>query len=178
MRWVIVICGPLLGAALGAGGLLYWDEHRPVERQPIMFGKKVFSDNEASLGIGIVYITGTLTGEGLAYPNNTFAITCYEDRRECLVSSVNEIGINMIGRLDMPQIIPVAKWDKSEIVARDEITELTCVRITLTIERKRETALWVEEPVNQTRPFCKNAEGKMHKYTIEDSPGWQKVFGK
>jgi hypothetical protein len=86
--------------------------------------------------------------------------------------------MNMVGRLDMPQIIPVVKWDRSEIVARDEVTELTCVRVTLTIERKQETALWVEEPVNQTTPFCKNADQKTRKYTIEDSPGWSNVFGK
>ena len=70
----------------------------------IIFGNKVFSD----LGV-VVYITGTLTGDGVAYKNNTIAVTCYIDRRECLVSSIQQIGENQIGRLDMPGIYPITK---------------------------------------------------------------------
>jgi hypothetical protein len=109
MRWAFLVCGLVVGALFGAGGALYWLENRAVEPPSIMFGRKVFSDSEASIGVGIVYIAGTITGEGLAYPNNTYAVTCYEDRRECLVSSVHDIGINMIGRLDMPQVIPIVR---------------------------------------------------------------------
>jgi hypothetical protein len=178
MRWAIFVCGLVVGVLVGAGGVVYWQKDRAVEPHPIMFGQKVFSDSEATIGIGIVYIVGTITGEGQAYPNNTYAVTCYEDRRECLVSSAHDIGMNMIGRLDMPQIIPIIRWNKSEIVAQEDVTELQCVRTTLTIERKTESALWVDEPVNQTRPSCKYADGRTHKYTIEDSPNWKKVFDK
>ncbi len=35
--------------------------------------------------------------------------------------------------------------------------------------------LWVEEPVNQTKPFCKDAKNETRKFTIEDSPAWKKL---
>jgi hypothetical protein len=179
VKWIGLVVVLIFAAAAGAGGLLFWQGQQPrFEQRGIVFPSKVFSDSQRSIGVGIVYISGTITGDGLAYPNNTYAVTCYEDRRECLVSAVHEIGGNMVGRMDMPYIFPIVKWDPFEIVARDEVTELSCIRTTLTIERKMETALWVEEPVNQTRPNCKNANGKVRKYTIEDSPGWKNIFGK
>jgi hypothetical protein len=53
-----------------------------------------------------------------------------------------------------------------------------CYRVTMTIDRKREAFLWVNEPINQTKPSCKDADTTIRKYTIEDSPGWKKIFGK
>jgi len=38
-----------------------------------------------------VYVAGTLTGEGVGYPNNSVAITCYKDGMECLTISVDQI---------------------------------------------------------------------------------------
>ena len=33
--------------------------------------------------------------------------------------------------------------------------------------------LTVEEPINQTKPTCKNTDTNIRKYSIEDSPAWQ-----
>jgi hypothetical protein len=32
--------------------------------------------------------------------------------------------------------------------------------------------------VNQTQVMCAKSENKIRKYTIENSPGWKKIFGK
>ncbi|MGF6311625.1 hypothetical protein ABIB82_005712 [Bradyrhizobium sp. i1.8.4] len=37
---------------------------------------------------------------------------------------------------------------------------------------------WSEQPADQTLPFCKDAENKARKYTIENSPGWNRPFRK
>jgi hypothetical protein len=76
---------------------------RPFLRQPkavadqddqIVFPYKVFYNSDA-----VVTIAGTLTGSHLANPNNTYNITCYRDQKECVVSSIEQIGHNQMGTL-------------------------------------------------------------------------------
>ena len=179
MRWGSFVAGVLVGAAGMFAMGIYWliSREKVPSENDILFSPKAYHESEFIVDAGLVYIAGTMTGQGLAYPNNTYSITCYQNRRECLVAYAEAIGGNQIGRMDMPTIYPVVKWSGYEIVAQDEVTEIGCVRVTITIERKTESALWVEEPVNQTKPSCKNSDGKTRKYTIEDSPGWKKIFG-
>jgi hypothetical protein len=47
--------------------------------------------------------------------------------------------------------------------------------MTITIARTSKILLWVEEPVNQTKPFCKDAKNETRKMTIEDSPSWNRL---
>jgi hypothetical protein len=46
-------------------------------------------------------------------------------------------------------------------------------------QRDLRTAVWVEEPVNQPVnqgvAFCKDADMRIYKWTIEDSPVWKAV---
>jgi hypothetical protein len=44
--------------------------------------------------------------------------------------------------------------------------------------RKSETAVWVTEPINQSRAQCKNSNTKILKWSIEDSPAWKAMFHK
>ncbi len=69
------------------------------------------------------------------------------------------------------------KWTQYDVVAGFE-SQFSCLKTTITIERSTEEVLWVEEPVNQTLPLCKDAENKIRKYTIENSPGWNRAFRK
>jgi hypothetical protein len=48
-----------------------------------------------------------------------------------------------------------------------------CARITITYDRKSETVLWVETPINQTQIACKNSDNAVRKATIEASLFWQ-----
>jgi hypothetical protein len=145
----------------------------------IIFGAKAFSDSAKSnfnyLGYDIVSVTGTLTGDGIAYKNNSYSVTCYEDRRECLVYSVDEIGDNQVGYLEIPTFYPIMKWTPDEIVASEHVVPLVprCTKITISLERKTEEAVWVEEPINQAIAACKNADTQIRKFTIESPPFWK-----
>jgi hypothetical protein len=138
----------------------------------IVFDTKAFFDS-GDAGYGSVYIAGTLTGDGVAYKNNTAAVTCYQDRMQCVTASIEQIGPNQVGRLESPSIFPVVKWDSYEIVATGAGDAVDCRKVTISIERKSETAVWVEEPINQSSATCKNAETRILKWTIEDSPAWR-----
>jgi hypothetical protein len=70
------------------------------------------------------------------------------------------------------------KWDDYEVIAQEEPNLFGCLRVTITIDRKTEALLWVEEPIHQTKPSCKNVDSTLRKYSIEDSPGWKRLFRK
>src|SRR5690348_2284641 len=122
-----LIAGFMVGLLAGSGGLLYSQAQRP--ETEIMFARKMFY-SPAFGGAEFVAMSGTLTGEGMAYPNNTYAVTCWSDKKECYVSSVEQIGSNQIGRLDGPYSYPIAEWTETRIVARDEAPSLACRRTT------------------------------------------------
>jgi hypothetical protein len=152
---------------------LYWQQLQkpnPTEND-IIFGQKFYFDHGES-----VYVTGTLTGEGMAYPNNTAALTCYKERKECIYTSVEAIGSHQIGRMDAPWIIPIIQWDNSQIVASDEMFS-GCRRLTITVLRRSQEVAWVEEPINQSKGECVKVISTITKYTIEHSPGYKKTFG-
>jgi hypothetical protein len=120
-----------------------------------------------------VAISGTLTGKGLAYPNNTYVVSCNKEWKACFVSFVEQIGHNQIGRMEYPYPYPIVKWNNSEIIAQEEPNLFGCFRVTITIDRPSKALLWLEEPINQTKPNCKNADTNIRKYSIEDSLAWQ-----
>ena len=63
--------------------------------------------------------SGTLTGQNLAFPNNYYTIACYQDRKECVISNIEQVGHNQIGDLLAPLIFPVVKWSQGEVIAED-----------------------------------------------------------
>jgi hypothetical protein len=73
--------------------------------------------------------------------------------------------------------MPIRKWNEYEVIASDDTYEgpnaWQCQKTTITISRKTQTTLWVEEPINQTRPTCAHADTQLHKFTIEESPAWK-----
>jgi hypothetical protein len=172
MRWLVSLSFLLIGLVCGAGSVLYLLQNKAAETDDITFAPKAFFDNDASINI-----SGTMTGDSLAYPNNTFSIGCYKDQKLCWITSVEQIGPKQIGRMDAPYNFAVLKWSPYEVVAGDD-GGINCFKTTITISRRSKEALWVEEPINQTQPFCKNAEGRVRKRSIEDSPGWKKILGK
>jgi hypothetical protein len=146
--------------------------------EPLVFAKKNFFDLKSQLpNDGFVSVSGTLRGNGIAYPNNTYGITCVQDRKECWISYVQQIGRNQVGRIDAPTPYPISKWQTNEIVATSERSELACNKLTITIDRNLEQALFLQEPINQTHPRCKDSDTGTHKWTIESSLGWRKMFG-
>ena len=142
--------------------------------QQIVFAPKAFYAN--SYG---VYVAGTLTGDDVPYKNNTTMIMCYSNHMECLATSVEQIGSNQIGRLDVPRSYPVIKWNADVVVASDYGDLNHCNKVTISIALASETAVWLTEPVNRTQEECKkNFNTKILKWTIEDSPAWKAMSRK
>lgn len=137
--------------------------------ETIVFDSKAFFDG----GEGYVYAAGTLTGEGVQYKNNTTAVVCYKDRMECITYGVEQIGPNQIGRLDAPSAFPITKWDSYEIVASGPGDAVDCRKVTISIVRKTELVVWVEEPINQATAACRSADTRLLKWTLEDAPLWK-----
>jgi hypothetical protein len=175
MKWFLFVGGLILGA-VGAFAATIYTQTRNTFDDQILFPAKSFYDSGDDGSFPIIVVTGTLTGDDLGYPNNTFVIACHLHEKECLVTSAQQIGHNQIGSLDAPFSYPIVKWNAYEVIAQDEAASpVLCATQTITIERKQKSFLWVQEPINQTTPFCKNADTKIHKYTIEDSPGWKQM---
>jgi hypothetical protein len=173
MKWVLLIIGLVVGFFGGAAALWYLQQgNKDTGETSIIFAKKLFYQTP-----DFVTVSGTLTGTGQAYPNNTYSIGCWKDRKECWLTSVSAIGAQQIGRMDAPYQYDIRKWSEYEVVAGEDRT-FGCTKTTITIDRKSEQVLWVEEPVNQTQVMCAKSENKTRKFTIENSPGWDKIFGK
>ena len=161
-------------------GLVGCKPHPAPWEDQIMFAQRAYFDSADRLGpdedseYASVYVAGTLTGDGVAYKNNSVVVSCEKARMECLTYSVEAIGDKQIGRLDTPSIFTVTKWDKNEVVAVNTAEGLLyCATDTITFDRISQAVLWVETPINQTQPKCKNAGTKILKWTFEDSPAWK-----
>lgn len=72
---------------------------------------------------------------------------------------------------DGPVTYTVKHWttDDDVIAENDDL----CSRITITLDRKTESVLWVETPINQTTLACKNADDSVRKATLEASLYWR-----
>jgi hypothetical protein len=163
-----------VSVAIAAGCVTLGCARKQQVEQQVIFAQKAYYEAAPEMGYGFVYVAGTLTGVGVGYPNNSVAISCYKDRMECVIYSVEQIGQNQIGRLDFPTIYPVTKWDAFEVVASDPDL-LTCRKETISIVRKSQAVVWVQEPVNQSRAACKESDTRLLKWTIEDSLGWKSM---
>ena len=176
MKVVSFILGVVAGA-IGAFGLVFYLQFQKLanEDSQIIFAPKSFLDSKQNNEFGYVAISGTLTGKDVGYSNNTYGLSCMKRFNACFVAYIEQIGRDQIGIIQDPIDFPIVKWNDSEVVAQEEPSLLNCFRVTITIDRKREELSWVEEPINQTEPTCKNADRTTRKYSIEDSPRWKQI---
>jgi hypothetical protein len=100
------------------------------------------------------------------------SVRAYKDRHECVTYSIEQIGPNQMGRLMGPIIYPITTWNALQVIATEDATVVDCRKTTILLERKSQSGLWVEEPINQARPICKNSTAKVYKWAIEDPPAW------
>jgi len=170
MRWVLLLFGLVVGYIGGAGSIIYlqMSSAKDTGEMSIVFAPKNYYDTEQ-----MVAVSGTLTGQGMAYPNNTYSIACYQEMKECWMTYVDAIGAQQIGRMDAPSAYDIRSWTRNEVVAGYD-APFGCFKTTITIARSTKEVLWVEEPVNQTKPFCKDAKNEIRKFSIEDLPAGRK----
>jgi hypothetical protein len=113
MRSVLFLVGLVLGFLGGVGTIIYLQQrNKDTGEMSIVFAQKSYYETPA-----VVTISGTLTGEGLGYPNNTYSIACFQDRKECWMTSVEAIGGLQIGRMDSPYAYDIRKWSPYEVDA-------------------------------------------------------------
>lgn len=74
----------------------------------IKFAPKMFSD-----GPEVIEVSGTLTGEAVSYPNNTNVVTCWKDRKQCTVVTV-EADKEYVPRVTGPGFYPITSWTDNE----------------------------------------------------------------
>jgi len=168
-----LVIGVFFAAAVSALGCT---RQTPQTPQDIIFAGKTFYDPGKKAAF--VAVSGTLTGPGVAYENNSTLVVCYADMKECLTYSVEQIGPNQIGSLQLPISYPSLRWNEREIVAAGSADAFNCSKLTITIVRSSGTTVWVTEPINQSRPECLKANTTIKKWTLEDSPAWKVMFKK
>jgi hypothetical protein len=76
------------------------EEQEHVGDCQVVFQQKSFFDTG-----DFVYVAGTLTGQGIGYKYNTTAISCFKDRNECLVNSIESIGPPAMESVKYPALI-------------------------------------------------------------------------
>lgn len=132
--------------------------------------KQIWSENDDS----IVGVSGTLAGSGLGRPGNAHAIVCIKARKECWVTSIDQVGPNELGSLAFPHSYPIESWTGSRIVARQQIKDpgWECLRIVIVIDRTNFHVQWTEEPVDPANARCELVGDETRRFTIEDSPAW------
>jgi len=171
MKVVVFIVGLVVGLGCGAGGLIYLKYGMSTE-----FARKSYNDDKNE----VVTVSGTLTGE-IEFPNNTCSIACYRDLDQCWIACVQAISETQLGPITAPFFHEISSWTANEIVATSSVSSgafIACYRTTIKIERLTEQVLWIEEPVNQTEPICKDSENKSRKSSIEDAPRWKNMLVK
>lgn len=162
LRWVVA---PFLT-------LVLWDLGHLVVRYSQPEAKVVFAPKDVwdTGGEGDVYVSGTLTGEGVVFENNSTVVYCRHDPMECVTYYTGSTSPNSVARLDAPSYYPVTTWRDDEVVAA-VVGE--CFKETISILRKTKTVatvVWVREPINQSSAYCKDWDTRLLKWTIEDPP--------
>ena len=115
-----------------------------------------------------VYITGTLMGNHVGYPVNTWNIRCFKNENRCEVASVNEIGRRQLGSINLFDW-PIVSWTPKNIVVQDEVgPNVACARTTITINRQNKTVQYMSVPENAERDDCKQARKLLGPAQVED----------
>jgi hypothetical protein len=88
MKWIFFAVGLVLGAIGAFATVVYAHMNKFGEPDDnILFAEKDYFEG-GDLTVGI---SGTLTGPGLDYPNNTYNILCYKERGECWTSNITRL---------------------------------------------------------------------------------------
>lgn len=143
------------------------------EDEDIWFTDKHFI-NEADS----VSVAGTLTGQGIVYKNNSYAITCSRRDGVCLLTSVEQIGAKHVSGPDFPYSAAIKKWTDDEVVFEVNPSMMPpwgCGKGTVRIDRRTEEVVWVEEPINLFSANCRNADTTIRRFTLEASLGWKRM---
>ena len=169
MRTGLFILLLTVGVACGAGGYISLRDSMSIE-----FAKKSYQDDKEN----VVSMSGTLKGQ-LDYPDNTCGIACYRDLKQCWIACAQAIGAAQLGPITPPFSYDIRSWTDNEIVADSSISSgelFACNQTTIKIARPTGQVLWIEKPVNQAEPICKDVESRIRTSSMEDGPASKSIF--
>ncbi len=83
----------------GLGGWFAHSIHASIDPKPTVY---IFDDKRFTDSGSFVYAAGSRTGQGVSYPDNTWAVGCYQDKNECWTAWVEGISKDscQIGRME------------------------------------------------------------------------------
>jgi hypothetical protein len=112
--------------------------------------------NYQEIGRDSIFITGSLKGERVGYPYNTWNIRCFRSEERCEVSNVSEIGKNQLGEIDTVDW-PIISWTDSVVVLQDDnsANDTACARATITINREGKSVDYTSASINADKDYCK-----------------------
>jgi hypothetical protein len=122
----------------------------------------------------ILTASGTWTGEGIGYKNNTNRIICYQKDMICTIQSVEQIGEKQISSIAYPTQYSISKWDSDTIISSID-DKINCHKSTISILQKIKMIILTDEYFEYDNDQCKSADRKSYKWTLEDSLFWQKM---
>jgi hypothetical protein len=143
-------------------------------QETILFNQKVFADMGDT-----VHVEGQVTGEGIGYKINRNAMTCYRDRKECILTHVDTQGRQAFS-IGPPLFFDILKWDKDLIVA--DLPGLPMPSGHPCGGNPGGTTWYIHRDIQSTliqENFCDPMTGErgFYKWTIEDDPFWHKFKG-
>ena len=90
---------------------------------------------------------------------------------ECWSFKIEQIAFNQIGDLHSPNVFLIRKWNGDKVAA-DNGTN--CPRICITLDRKTQTAIWVQGVSNARNDLednpCTYPDKQTHEWTIAGPP--------
>jgi hypothetical protein len=119
---------------------------------------------------GFLSITGSLIGDDVGYKNNTWKIICVDGEKTCTVASVEEIGRNQLGEID------VGRWDvtnyNAQTITLDYNDPSSCGHPMIVINRVARRVSYTSSPMNQDKDWCKKYNKFVHQQTARTN-AWQ-----
>lgn len=162
--------GMAVGAVLAGGAGVYLLEQQGTF--PVRFPAYHLMD----LG-NYVRLEGSLYGEGEDRPvNNFYSIQCWEERQECRVASVDEIGRNHVG-LFVEETLPATVWNDAVIEVSSKELAMSgnaCNFYEIEIDRSEKTATYVRRPNENAEASCAaQFEEKVMRWRFDNGPAWK-----
>ena len=160
--------GMAVGAVLVGGALLYLMGQ--IEKEPVRFPRYHLMD----LG-DYVRLEGSLVGGDEKPINSFYSIQCYEDRLQCEIASIDEIGNNHLGAF-VEETIPVTKWnDKAILMSSKDLSAAgnACNFYEIAIDRQNQTASYTRRPREGAPEDCSTRfKEKVMRWRFDNGPAW------
>lgn len=165
--WTGVIVGGLVIGG-GAAWVIY-----QIEKQPIMFPSKVVTDFGNQFWFeGSIYSADKSDNRPV---NNLIHGRCYQDRMECDLKTVDQIGNKQVGSM-WEETIPIRSWDKRKIVADSlglSAMEEQCNWYEIRVDRATENIAYNRYPNPKAKPECsKFSSERIFRWKIDNGYGW------